>query len=154
MGRSYSSGGPPVPFDFELDGVPFVAAGGVQALELSELAVHDTEDPNSAAGMASTAVVFRHALGDDYERFREHCREHATSGDTLLEIIRDMVAHLAESPTKPSGRSSSGRQDTGGTSTADSRETLPLSDEEIRAWRAANEIRALRPANEDTRSPE
>jgi hypothetical protein len=147
MGRSYSSGGPPVPFDFELDGVQFVAVGGVQTLELSELALHDTENPNSAAGMASTAMVFRHALGDDYERFRQHCREHGGDhlGDTLLEIIRDMVEHLAESPTKPSGRSSSGRQDTGGTSKAEPRETPQLTMEEIRAWRAANA---------DTHSPE
>lgn len=145
MGRSYSSG-TPVPFDFELDGVPFVAAGGVQALELSELAVHDTEDPNSAAGTAAMAVVFRHALGEDYERFRQHCREHGTNGDVLLEIIRDMVEHKAESPTRPSGQSSSGRPTTGGMSKADSRETLPLSDEEIARWRAGQ-------AGQDIRSP-
>ena len=145
MGRSYTSG-TPVPFDFELDGVSFVAAGGVQVLELSELALRGEEDPSSAAGTAALAVVFRNALGkQEYERFRKHCREHGTDGDVLLEIVRDMSEHAASTPTTPSGQSSSGRLTTGGTSTEDSRETLPLSMEEIRRWRAANA---------DTPSPE
>ncbi len=145
MGRSYSSGGSPVPFDFELDGVEFIAAGGVPVLEMSEVAAREDEDIDSAAGFAAMALVFRHALGPDYERFREHVRRHNTGRDVLLQIIRDMAVHLAESPTQPSGRSSSGRPDTAGTSRDDSRETVPLSDEEIRAWRAAHT---------DTRSPE
>lgn len=136
MGRSYSSG-VPRPFDFELDGVPFVAAGGVPALEMSELSLRSDEDPNSAAGSGAMAVVFRSALQDGYERFREHCRKHGTGGDVLLEIIRDMAEHLAETPTQPSGPSSPGRPETAGTSRDGSRVTLPLSDEEIARWRAA-----------------
>lgn len=154
MGRSYTSGGRPVPFDFELDGVEFVAAGGVQVLEMSELALHAEEDPTSAAGQAALAAVFRNALGDDYDRFRRHCRQRGTGQDTLLQIIRDMVEHLAESPTTPSGSSSPGRPNTGGTSTADSRVTLPLSDEEIARWRAGVEAVVAAVEARNTRSPE
>lgn len=137
MGRSYTSGGAPVPFDFELDGVAFVAAGGVQILELSELALHAEEDINSPAGMAAIAVVFRNALGDDYEGFRRHCREHATQAGVLLQIIQDMTEHVSASPTPPSGPSSPGRPDTAGTWRPALPATQPLSDEEIARWRAA-----------------
>jgi hypothetical protein len=136
MGRSYTSGGKPVPFDFELDGVPFVAAGGVQVLELSELALQSEEDINSAAGTAALALVFRNALGDAYEGFRRHCREHGTGPDTLLEIIRDMVEHLG-TPTPPSGQSSPGRPSTDGTWKPALPETHVLSDEEIMRYREA-----------------
>lgn len=138
MGRSYTSGGKPVPFDFELDGVPFVAAGGVQVLELSELALHAEEDINSPAGMAAMALVFRHALGEEeYDRFRRHCREHGTNADLLLEIMRDMAEHVGASPTQPSGQSSPGRPNTGGTWSPALPETQPLSDEDIARYRAA-----------------
>lgn len=137
MGRSYTSGGAPIPFDFELDGVPFTAAGGLNVLEMSELAAHAEEDVNSAAGAAALAVVFRGSLGEDYERFKKHCGVHGTRPDVLLNIMQDMVEHLAETPTPPSGQSSPGRPETGGTSRVALPETQPLSDEDIARYRAA-----------------
>lgn len=137
MGRSYTSGGKPVPFDFELDGVGFVAGGGLNVLEMSELAAHAEEDVNSAAGAAALAVVFRGALGEDYERFKRHCGAHGTRPDVLLNIMQDMVEHLAETPTEPSGRFSPGRPETAGTSRVALPETQPLSDEDIARYRAA-----------------
>jgi hypothetical protein len=147
VGHSYSSDPvDQVPFEFELDGVAFVATGTVTLLDLSELAKLAEEDVTSAAGAAAIATVFRAALDADYERFKAHLRTYRTRPDTIIKIMGDLIGYVSEGPTEPPTPSRAGRSATTGLSVDDlqfpglpAREPHEFSDEEI-----AN-IRALLP---------
>jgi hypothetical protein len=114
MGRQYTSKrGQPVEFD--LDRVHFVASGGMSMLELFEIARLADVDADSPEGMGALADFFRTMLGDDYGRFREHCRVHATDGDTLVQIMQDVMEAATDRPTVPPSDSASGQTSTGPT---------------------------------------
>lgn len=114
MGRQYTSR-VRVPVEFELDSVRFVASGGVSMLELFELARFADKDTDSPQGMGALADFFRALLGGDYDRFRAHCREHATDEDTLMTIVRDVMEASTDRPTVPPSDSVSGQTSTGPT---------------------------------------
>jgi hypothetical protein len=110
------------PFEFELDGVEFAATGGMNVLELAELANVATTDADSPAGVQAAAGFFRRVLGKEYDPFRDHCAEHNTDNDTILEIMKDIVEDvMGGTPTKRPSPSSSGRSSTGSTARAGSR---------------------------------
>jgi len=140
MGNSYTSKNRRPPFEFELDGVPFICPGGISMLDMCEMARLADLDADSVEGAAAIADMFKGALGKvDYERFRAHTRSHHTDTDTVLEILKDMVEHVTAGPTTRSTSSVGGPQTIDGMSTdsspfADGRE---LSDEEIARIRAA-----------------
>lgn len=138
MGRSYTSkGAAPVPFEFELDGVGFVMPGGVMLLDLCDLARNAEVDVASPRGQAAIADVFRTGLGEEYQRFADHCRKHHTDPDTLLEIMSDLVEHVVDHPTRRSESSSLGPLTMNGGSRVDLSGTELLTEEKIAAWRAA-----------------
>ena len=135
MGRSYTSKGERPPFEFELDGVPFVASGNVDIIDLAELAGLADLDINSIAGVRAIADVFKVALADDYERFRAHTRAHGTDNDTMLEILRDLVEHVTAGPTMRPSQSASGPLPTNGMSQVDLPSQHELTDEEVARMR-------------------
>ena len=138
MGHSYTSKGAKPPFEFEIDGVPFVCTGGVSLLDMSELAKLAEVDVESAEGAAAIAELFKGALGRvEYDRFRQHTRTHHTDPDTILEIMKDMVEHVTGGPTRRSNSSAVGPIVIDGMSTVSSPSAgRELSDEEILRIRA------------------
>lgn len=119
MSRSYTSakrehlGKKP---DFELDGVKFTCAGGLTALDISELAEVaelgvDTEDPRAAAAIAK---FFRAALGlPEYNRLKDHMRAHDTAEDVLIDIMAGVIEDVAGRPTQEPSSSQDGPSTTG-----------------------------------------
>ncbi len=102
------------PAKFRLDGVEFQARGGVPLLEMSELAILEAEDPESPAGAAAIATFFRALLGEEeYGVFREHCLKNDTDSDTIMEIMRDVIAEKSKPfPTNTPSDSSDGGTET------------------------------------------
>lgn len=147
--KSYSSSrgdaGAAEPYPFTLDGVEFVAPGGIMLLDICEIARGadlDIQDPRAVAAIAD---LFEGALGkEQYRSFKDHCRKHSTTPDMLLLILKDMIEEVTGRPTVRSSPSSPGPQTMNGTSntaspssTSDSRpEGHYLTAEEIAAWLA------------------
>jgi hypothetical protein len=115
MGRRSYTSKPTEPVSFDLDGVQFVATGGVKLLELCELAQVADVDSASVEGAAALGQFFRSLLGQDYDRFRVHCREHGTDPDTLLQIVADVIEAVSERPTRRPSDSADGPPTTGRT---------------------------------------
>lgn len=120
MGKSYTSKPKLAPYEFDLDGVHFVASGGVALLDLSELARLADVDVESPAGAAAVAQVFESFMGDAYAQFKAHCRRHQTDPDTLMAILQDVVEYVTRFPTERPLTRSPGPQPTPGTSPAGS----------------------------------
>ncbi len=112
--KSYTSK-PAEPFPFDLDGVAFVVPGGVSLLDLCEMARLADVDATSPEGAAALADFFHDALGDGYERFRLHVREHHTDPGTLVDIMADMIEATTARPTRRPSDSSDGPTTTGPT---------------------------------------
>lgn len=111
--RSYSSASDQQerkPQEFDLDGVTFVATGSVSMLDISEFARMASQgmDSGSPEAIGFLADIYRGLLGDqEYRRFREHCRQHLTKGDVLIEVLGDLAAEQVKDETgRPTGRSS------------------------------------------------
>jgi len=137
MGHSYTSRGEAAPFEFELDGVGFVCGGGVSLLDLLEVTRMAQFDVDSPEGAAAIADLFKESMGKaEYARFRQHCREHNTEPDTIIEIMQDLVEHVTGGPTRRSRLSPPGPQTTTGTSRVDLPSVHELTPEEIQRWRA------------------
>lgn len=119
--KSYTSKGNKSPFVFELDGVEFRTDGGLQLLDLLDIAKMAHMEAISPEGLAAIAGLFSAALGQaEYERLRAHMRAHNTDPETLLDIMGDMLDHLTRGfPTQPPNGSAFGRSKTGGMSSVD-----------------------------------
>lgn len=109
--RTYTSKGRA---EIELDGEVFSAhADMFELVELHE-EFGDIE-VNSAKAAPAFAKIFEKLLGEDYRRFREHCRTHGTDSATLMQILNDAVEDLSGRPLAPSSSSSDGVPITGRT---------------------------------------
>jgi hypothetical protein len=151
MTRSYSSGtgGGQGPFEFDLDGVQFVATGGVTLLDMSELMTVADLDADSPRGAAALAQMFRAALGDDeYARFREHCRRHDTQPEVIITIMRDLADYVMGPTMRRVGQSSPGPSSTSGSSPVD----LPSSGDQFSPQDMAR-LRAILANGSVTSSP-
>jgi len=99
---------------FELDGVEFTPGNGLSVLDLTELARFADKEAASQEGIQAIGDFFRQLLGDDYDRFREHCRTHKTDEETLLQVITDLMEDLAGGfPTNRPSPSQPGPTNTG-----------------------------------------
>jgi hypothetical protein len=104
------------PFTFDIDGEMFRPAGGLQLLELGELANVSELKADSAEGIKAINVFFQNLLGEaEYTRFRGYVAEHHTDPDVLLEILGDMFEGLVGHPTQRPSDSSDGPSSTGHT---------------------------------------
>jgi hypothetical protein len=116
MARRYQSKPSVGAEPFELDGVQFTP-GYLSMIDLTELARHSDLDAATPEGIAAIGGFFKDVLGEDYDRFRAHCRQHRTDPDTLMEIISDLVESMTQGfPTQPPSRSPAGPTSTGRTS--------------------------------------
>ncbi|MCK2219694.1 hypothetical protein MF672_038750 [Actinomadura sp. ATCC 31491] len=99
------------PATFELDGVQFVGEGEISLMDISEFARLAAAgfDTDSADGIAILADIYRAILGpQEYGRFRQHCREHGTDGEVLIEILGGLLSEQGERPTERSSGSPDG----------------------------------------------
>src|SRR5688572_27876430 len=95
--REYTSkkdGAVKVPAPFKLDGVEF--NGAVSFLDILPLADFATIEFNANGELPPQAAqslveFFKAALGDDYERFAKHVRQHGTEPLTLLQVMMDLM---------------------------------------------------------------
>ncbi|MGV9779854.1 hypothetical protein, partial [Streptosporangium sp. NPDC003464] len=75
---------------FTLDGVTFTCTDQLALLDLSEFARLASQglDSDSPEGLAAIGEFLTAILGDaTYQRFRRHCRQHKTDGETIVAII-------------------------------------------------------------------
>lgn len=98
--RQYQSGTRrPQPFD--LDGVTFNPAGGLDLLSLSELGKVAHLDIASPQGAAVIAQIFEDLLGpDEYPGFKAHVKARVTSPTVLMQILMDAIEDIADFPTQ------------------------------------------------------
>lgn len=116
MVRKYTSktaGKHITPEPFELDGVVFIP-GEVSFLDFTELGRFSGADITSPEGTAAIGEFFRNLLGEDYERFRTHIRQHHTDEETLIQVLRDIVEDVSGHPSQrpsvsPTGPTKTGR---------------------------------------------
>ncbi len=94
MARRQYTSKPAAVEPFVVDGVEFTP-GTVNLLDITELGRHADLEANSLKGMVAIGEFFASLLGDDYDRFREHCRTHRTDPETLLQVISDIVEDVA-----------------------------------------------------------
>lgn len=99
---------------FTLDKIEFACKGRLGLLELSDLALLETQaqsDQRSAAASAATAAFLRTALGDDeYARFRAHTAAHRTPATVILAVLdginEEMAARMEAATNRPTAPSS------------------------------------------------
>jgi len=104
------------PFTFDIDGEQFTPAGGLQLLELGELANVEDLKADSAEGIKAINKFFQTLLGEaEYDRFRTYVAEQHTDPDVLLDILGDMFEELVGHPTQRPSESSDGPSSTGPT---------------------------------------
>jgi hypothetical protein len=114
--KSYSSRHAQLePFRFELDGVEWSCEHGAMLLDLCEMAKAADMDLADPRAIVAIADIFESALGDDYLRFKQHCREQGTGPDVLMDIMQDLIAHTTARPTVPPSQSATGISPTSGT---------------------------------------
>jgi hypothetical protein len=72
-------------------------------------------DVTTVEGVAVLNRFFGKVLAEDYDRFRQHCAAHRTDGETLLEILTDIISDVAGFPTQQPPDSADGPASTGPT---------------------------------------
>jgi len=103
---------------FELDGVEFTVPGNLFMLDLVELAKLSDVDTMDPRAIKAVTDLFENLLGDDFNRFHAHCREHKTSNETLMEIMQDLIGDtMGGFPTQQASPSAPGTTTTGPTYT-------------------------------------
>ncbi|SFK92711.1 hypothetical protein SAMN05216275_14170 [Streptosporangium canum] len=103
---------------FTLDGVTFTCTDQLALLDLSEFARLASQglDSDSPDGIAAIGEFLTAILGDvTYQRFRRHCRQHKTDGETIVAIIGDLIQDFSARPTSRPSDSSDGPPSTEGT---------------------------------------
>lgn len=99
------------PPSFTLDGVDFTCTEDLALLDLSEFARLASQgiDSDSPDGLAAIGEFLSAILGDAmYQRFRRHCRQHKTDGETIVAIIGDLIEDFSARPTSRPSASSAG----------------------------------------------
>jgi hypothetical protein len=137
--RSYTSKKRPT-VTFDLDGVEFVVSSGVSMLDVMELAKYADTEMNTTTGIAAVADFFRRLLGDGYDRFRQHCSEHHTDEETLMQVMGDLIEDVSGHPTQRPSVSADGPPTTAPTLkviSSDGVTERPLTTEELEQWSEA-----------------
>jgi hypothetical protein len=119
--REYTSkkdGTVKVPTPFKLDGVEFMGAVSfLDILPLADFASVELDASGNLPPDSAKALVefYRAALGQDYERFAAHVRQHGTEAMVLLQVMMDLMEDASAGlfPTAPSSPSPGGDGGTG-----------------------------------------
>lgn len=98
---------------FELDGVQFKPGDGISFLDITELGRYANANMDSPEGASAVGEFFAQLLGEDYDRFRKHVREHRTDDDTLIRVLHDIVEDLSGHPSQRPSVSPTGPTNTG-----------------------------------------